>query len=170
MAEIKQKISSNKFNESVSVDISGSAVAANERLKCSDEQCKKVSEECQVHKVLVDKKPPVPIKRKKNVPVTEKSSVEVDAESPSARNTVTMNKRLKVDDKVVTSKPPLPPKPDKLTSAKIAPKTDKVKRKAEENRATLVAKLNAYAEQLRLEVADLKASLITERSAVRALR
>ncbi|XP_055705583.1 GRIP and coiled-coil domain-containing protein 2-like isoform X2 [Phlebotomus papatasi] len=170
MAEIKQKISSNKFNESASVDISGSAVAANERLKCSDEQCKKVSEECQVHKVLVDKKPPVPIKRKKNVPVTEKSSVEVDAESLSARNTVTMNKRLKVDDKVVTSKPPLPPKPDKLTSAKIAPKTDKVKRKAEENRATLVAKLNAYAEQLRLEVADLKASLITERSAVRALR
>ncbi|XP_059622155.1 GRIP and coiled-coil domain-containing protein 2 isoform X2 [Phlebotomus argentipes] len=160
MADIKQKISS-KSNESSSVGISGSA--ANERLKCADEQCEKVSEECQVAK-----KPPVPIKRKKNVPVTEKSATDIDAGCPHAR--VTMNKRLKVDDKVVTAKPPLPPKPDKAASAKIAPKTDKVRRKAEENKATLVQKLNAYAEQLRLEVTELKSSLINERNAVRALR
>uniref|UniRef100_A0A1B0GLE9 Uncharacterized protein n=1 Tax=Lutzomyia longipalpis TaxID=7200 RepID=A0A1B0GLE9_LUTLO len=165
MAEIKQKIPSSKSNESINVEISGSA----ERQKCSREQCdEKLSEECQVlNEVSVVKKPPVPIKRKKTIVVVEKSFAEVDSEGSNAKVAGTTNKRLKMDDKVVTAKPPLPPKP--AASAKIAPKTDKVKRKAEENRATLVQKLNAYAEQLRLEVTELKASLITERNAVRAL-
>lgn len=159
MAEIKQKIPISKSNESINVEISGSA----EWQKNSREQCEKLSEVlCEV------KKPPVPIKRKKNITVVEKCVAEIDSEASHAKSTT--NKRLKMDDKVITAKPPLPPKPEKVASVKIAPKTDKVKRKAEENRATLVAKLNAYAEQLRLEVTELKASLITERNAVRALR
>uniref|UniRef100_A0A1L8DC87 Putative pftaire-interacting factor 1a mitochondrion n=1 Tax=Nyssomyia neivai TaxID=330878 RepID=A0A1L8DC87_9DIPT len=159
MAEIKQKIPISKSNESINVEISGSA----EWQKNSREQCEKLSEVlCEV------KKPPVPIKRKKNITVVEKCVADVDSEGSHAKSTT--NKRLKMDDKVVTAKPPIPPKPEKVASVKIAPKTDKVKRKAEENRATLVAKLNGYAEQLRLEVTELKASLVTERNAVRALR
>ncbi|GAB0092302.1 hypothetical protein DMENIID0001_072920 [Sergentomyia squamirostris] len=167
MAEIKQKISRSN-DESISVEITGSA--ASDRKKGSNEQqCQRLSEE-EISETVVTKKPPVPIKRKKNVSVSDKSVIGVDSSQESIRTTVAMNKRLKVEDKVVTAKPPLPPRPEKLNQVKIAPKSDKVKRIAEENKATLVHKLNAYAEQLRLEVTDLKSALITERNAVRALR
>lgn len=46
----------------------------------------------------------------------------------------------------------------------------KLKRKTEETNAALVQKLNAYTEQLRLEINGLKTSLVSEKNAVRALR
>lgn len=46
----------------------------------------------------------------------------------------------------------------------------KLKRKNEETNASLVQKLNAYTEQLRLEVNNLKTALVSEKNAVRALR
>lgn len=68
---------------------------------------------------------------------------------------------LKVEPKVLCAKPPLPPKPTKL----------KMKRKIDENYSTnLNQKLAAQAEQLRLEVSQLKVALSTEKNAVRILR
>lgn len=90
---------------------------------------------------------------------------------------VTTKADLKIDPKIV-SKPPLPPKPMHLisnntnksqTSATGA--VQKMKRKVEEaSNASLVQKLSAQAEQLRLEIAQLKAALQTEKNAVRGLR
>lgn len=55
------------------------------------------------------------------------------------------------------------------TTNVIAAPPQRIKRKLQENMDT-IQKLNALTEQLRLEVNELKSSLITERGAVRALR
>jgi len=55
------------------------------------------------------------------------------------------------------------------TTNVIAAPPQRIKRKLQENLDT-IQKLNALTEQLRLEVNELKSSLITERGAVRALR
>jgi JAKMIP CC3 domain len=61
----------------------------------------------------------------------------------------------------VTNKPPLPPKPQNLS---------KMKKKIEQFNEQTVGKLAAQTDQLRLEIAELKAALTTEKNAVRVLR
>lgn len=80
------------------------------------------------------------------------------------------------------AKPPLPPNNHKAnntstsnssenTGPKVAaaPPPPRLKRKLQENVQT-IQKLNALAEQLRLEINELKSNLTTERGAVRVLR
>lgn len=87
---------------------------------------------------------------------------------------------LKIEPKIV-SKPPLPPKPQVITVRHKTPPTTvssvpvgnvpKMKRKVEEiSNASLVQKLSAQSEQLRLEIANLKTALSQEKNAVRGLR
>ncbi|XP_061399545.1 repetitive organellar protein [Musca vetustissima] len=73
-------------------------------------------------------------------------------------------------------KPPLPPKianqSETTPNAKapgVTPPPPRLKRKLQENVQT-IQKLNALAEQLRLEINELKSNLTTERGAVRVLR
>lgn len=87
---------------------------------------------------------------------------------------------MKIEPKLM-SKPPLPPKPQlaqkqksPVPSMPVAPNTgsvQKMKRKVEEvSNASLVQKLSAQSEQLRLEISNLKTALSQERNAVRGLR
>lgn len=90
---------------------------------------------------------------------------------------------LKIEPKIVT-KPPLPPKPQMFTQKHKTPPSvtsvsvefntgnvQKMKRKVEElSNASLVQKLSAQTEQLRLEIANLKTALGQEKNAVRGLR
>lgn len=82
----------------------------------------------------------------------------------------------------LSAKPPLPPNNHKAnntstsnssenTGPKVAaaPPPPRLKRKLQENVQT-IQKLNALAEQLRLEINELKSNLTTERGAVRVLR
>ncbi|XP_055539946.1 protein lava lamp isoform X2 [Wyeomyia smithii] len=87
------------------------------------------------------------------------------------------SKRIKidpqVDGKIVASKPPIPPKPETGTrSAQQQLGTGKSKKHAvcETQNALTVQKLLAQNEQMRLEINELRASLATERGAVRVLR
>lgn len=71
----------------------------------------------------------------------------------------------------ITSKPPIPPKPDTLIMTQIMNvKQPKNKKKMEETNVAVVQKLNALAEKLRLENADLMKALSNEKLAVRTLR
>ncbi|XP_059219626.1 ras guanine nucleotide exchange factor R isoform X2 [Stomoxys calcitrans] len=77
----------------------------------------------------------------------------------------------------LAAKPPLPPHtpnktmPSETNAPKVvaAPPPPRLKRKLQENVQT-IQKLNALAEQLRLEINELKSNLTTERGAVRVLR
>lgn len=90
---------------------------------------------------------------------------------------VTTKSDIKIEPKII-SKPPLPPKPMHLitnntnkSQTSATGTVHKMKRKIEEaSNASLVQKLSATAEQLRLEIAQLKTALQTEKNAVRALR
>lgn len=110
---------------------------------------------------------PVPVKRKKKL---ERSLVDLSC------NPKMEQKRPKFsDDK---SRPPIVPKKAVETSQTHSAKAKelqnhtlfKLKRKNEETNAALVQKLNAYTEQLRLEINGLKTALLSEKNAVRALR
>jgi len=67
---------------------------------------------------------------------------------------------MKIEPKI-SAKPPLPPKLNSVSNAK---------RKLEEANGQLAQKLSAQADQLRLEISELKTALSTERNAVRVLR
>lgn len=119
----------------------------------------------------ISRKPPVPTKRKK------KNSISGSQEDCRTDNVT--NKRSKIDDmtqdviKVITTKPPLPPKPDKTIQSQILKIKPPIKCKSkliEEGNANLVQKLAALAQKLRLENSELKNSLSSERAAVRNLR
>lgn len=117
----------------------------------------------------------VPLKRKKKVEVLvvkplKRSKVdEIVSKVPPIKIAV----KVLEDSKIVLNKPPLPPA---VSSAprKMVPKPKSVlshfKRKAEEETDVHLKKLVANNEQLRLEVADLKAQLQNERNGVRGLR
>lgn len=120
-----------------------------------------------------EKPPPVPVKRKKKV---EKSFENLMGQTKMDL------KRAKLDETpVVVTKPPIPPKPDRLklqqSNQNSAHAKDiqnrtllKLKRKTEETNQAMVQKLNCYIEQMRLEIHDLKSSLVAEKNAVRTLR
>lgn len=119
----------------------------------------------------ISRKPPVPTKRKK------KNSVCGSQED--CRKEIVTNKRPKIEDvtkdeiKVVTTKPPLPPKPDKTIQSQILKTKPPIKCKSkivEESNTNLVQKLSSLAEKLRLENSDLKNALSMEKAAVRNLR
>lgn len=119
----------------------------------------------------ISRKPPVPTKRKK------KNSISGSQEDCRTDNVT--KKRPKIEDvtkeavKMVTTKPPLPPKPDKTIQSQISKIKPPIKCKSkviEESNANLVQKLSALAEKLRLENSDLKNSLCSEKAAVRNLR
>lgn len=119
----------------------------------------------------ISRKPPVPTKRKK------KNSISGSQEDCRKENVT--NKRPKIEDvtkeviKVITTKPPIPPKPDKTIQSQILKIKPPIKCKSkviEESNANLVQKLSSLAEKLRLENSDLKNSLGMEKAAVRNLR
>lgn len=124
---------------------------------------------------LLEKPPPVPppSKRKKKL---DTSLVDLSC------NAQMDGKRQRLEDSAgvceVRAKPPIAPKPPVKGQNHASDRSKEIrshcefrlKRKNEESNAALVQKLNSYAEQLRLEVADLKAALVTEKSAVRALK
>lgn len=128
--------------------------------------------------------PPVPMKRHKRLIGTgfvnncasienkenyfdEKKSGQVKKVDISS--TFTAKPHLKIDPKI-SAKPPLPPKP--LKSKKNVGTTPKMRvvAKTEENCAVSTQKLTAQAEQLRLELMELKTALAAEKGAVRGLR
>ncbi|XP_063708386.1 LOW QUALITY PROTEIN: uncharacterized protein LOC134837008 [Culicoides brevitarsis] len=120
--------------------------------------------------------PVKPVKRKKNEdsPVNHKK---IESSPKIAPITKLPSKDMKIEPKIV-AKPPLPPKPSIVAAGQKIQKsfstpgsTPKMKRKVEEaNNATLVQKLSAQSEQLRLEISLLKTALSQEKNAVRALR
>lgn len=129
---------------------------------------------------VTEKPPPGPMKRKKKL---DRSLVDLTC------NAKLEEKRQKIsDDKssTATAKKRSASKPPAVevvvTSAPMISRTStkakelqnhtqfKLKRKNEETSAALVQKLNAYTEQLRLEVNGLKTALLSEKNAVRALR
>lgn len=128
---------------------------------------------------VTEKPPPGPMKRKKKL---ERSLVDLSC------NAKLEEKRPKIsDDKkqkpVMTPKlPDVPPKSSAAVRSTSSSSNSvkakelqkhtlfKLKRKTEETNAALVQKLNAYTEQLRLEVNNLKTALLSEKNAVRALR
>lgn len=137
---------------------------------------------CCAHQVRVTEKPPPgPMKRKKKL---DRSLVDL---SCSPRDMEEKRQKIADDKSSAATKPqPSPPPPPsahvtsspKMTTTATRGKAKelqnhtmfKLKRKNEETSAALVQKLNAYTEQLRLEVNNLKTALISEKNAVRALR
>lgn len=128
-----------------------------------------VHEALECGNMVTEKPPPGPVKRKKKL---EKSLVDLSC-SPKMEQ-----KRQKICDDKSTGgggkRPPIAPKPNTVQSAKAKELQNhtqfKLKRKNEEANAALVQKLNAYTEQLRLEINGLKTALLSEKNAVRALR
>ncbi|XP_073817620.1 PFTAIRE-interacting factor 1A isoform X2 [Musca autumnalis] len=97
-------------------------------------------------------------------------------QQPQQQQQRSVNKVEKPDK--LPGKPPLPPKVSssnestpnaKAPGVAAAPPPPRLKRKLQENVQT-IQKLNALAEQLRLEINELKSNLTTERGAVRVLR
>lgn len=132
------------------------------------------------HTPLSEKPPPGPMKRKKklgrslvdlscNAKLEEKRQKISDDKSSTAAK-----KRTALKPEVMTSSVPVPPRSSASNSNKAKELQNhtlfKLRRKNEETNAALVQKLNAYTEQLRLEVNGLKTALVTEKNAVRALR
>lgn len=132
------------------------------------------------HTPLSEKPPPGPMKRKKkldrslvdlscNAKLEEKRQKISDDKSSTATK-----KRTAPKPEVMTSSVPVPPRSSSSASNKAKELQNhtlfKLRRKNEETNAALVQKLNAYTEQLRLEVNGLKTALVTEKNAVRALR
>lgn len=134
-------------------------------------------------------KTPIPMKRKnKTNQINSQNTPLIEKECPP-KSTI---KRKKMDDtvnkiqpvKLVTGKPPIPPKPDKLKvnnnngvtggitnklTGTIVIKNSK-KLVDDEQHNVLVQKINALTDKLRLENAELLAALQSERTAVRTLR
>lgn len=77
------------------------------------------------------------------------------------------------DQKMISAKPPLPPKP-KQQRPEIAPKPkmvlSHVQWKVDEENIHQIQKLTAVNEKLRIDVADIRKQLHFERNAVRELR
>lgn len=99
-------------------------------------------------------------------------------ENSNIKNEFSTTHALNPEIKVL-SKPPLPPKPDKSVLAQLPPhkfmntnanQLKMIKRKHEDNKKLIVQKLTAQADQLRLEITELKAELANEKNAVRGLR
>lgn len=128
----------------------------------------------------VTEKPPPgpggPMKRKKKL---ERSLVDLSCSAKSEE------KRQKISDDRSGGAAAKKPIPSMATEVTDSPSTRagsakakelqnhtmfKLRRKKEETNAALVQKLNAYTEQLRLEVSNLKTALVSEKNAVRALR
>lgn len=124
---------------------------------------------------VTEKPPPGPMKRKKKL---ERSLVDLSCSAKSEE------KRQKIsDDRSAAAKKPIPSTATEVVTNSPNSRANSVKakelqnhtmfklrRKKEETNAALVQKLNAYTEQLRLEVNNLKTALISEKNAVRALR
>lgn len=87
------------------------------------------------------------------------------------RETIEMNPVK--DQKMISAKPPLPPKP-KQQRPEIAPKPkmalSHVQWKVDEENIHQIQKLTAVNEKLRIDVADIRKQLHFERNAVRELR
>lgn len=84
---------------------------------------------------------------------------------------IVISSEMQSQQTTVTSKPPIPPKPDtSIMTQMLNVKQTKIKKKLDETNAAMVVKLNALAEKLRLENADLMKALSNERLAFRTLR
>lgn len=137
---------------------------------------------------MVKTKPPmVPMKRKKKFNDTNTETIVTEKAQPTdSQKSKLKAKRQKIENdnskitqmvpiseaiKRITSKPPIPPKPDALFMTQIMNvKQSKNKNKLEETNVVVVQKLNALADKLRLENADLMKALSNEKLAVRKLR
>lgn len=133
------------------------------------------------HTPLTEKPPPGPMKRKKkldrslvdlscNAKLEEKRQKISDDKSSTAAK-----KRTAPKPEVMPASAPVPPRSSSASNSNKAKELQnhtlfKLRRKNEETNAALVQKLNAYTEQLRLEVNGLKTALVSEKNAVRALR
>lgn len=126
--------------------------------------------------------PPVPMKRHKRIIGTcgsqlvktggqgnqSDSSKSGQGKKVDITPTFTAKPHLKIDPKI-SAKPPLPPKPAKCAK-KNAGTSPRMRVKVEESSTMTSQKLSAQAEQLRLEISELKSALAAERCAVRGLR
>lgn len=120
--------------------------------------------------------PPVPLKRHKRVigsGYAKANTSTIDQKKDDVPKKieiapiVSTKPNMKIDPKIV-AKPPLPPKPNR---SKVVDKVPRVRVKVEENNnASTVQKLSAQADQLRLEISELRTALAVEKSAVRGLR
>lgn len=74
------------------------------------------------------------------------------------------------DVKLVSKKPPLPPKPQKVKSEPKPPKGNQTQWKTEEDHVQQIQKLIAMNDKLSGDMGDLRKQLQHERTAVRELR
>ncbi|XP_075144997.1 uncharacterized protein LOC142220027 isoform X2 [Haematobia irritans] len=111
------------------------------------------------------------IKENQNAAGDHSQGPPVSHSTPRSSNTGAKHEKL-------AAKPPLPPhntnkanasEPNGSKVVAAVPPPPRLKRKLQENVQT-IKKLNALAEQLRLEINELKSNLTTERGAVRVLR
>lgn len=74
------------------------------------------------------------------------------------------------DVRMVSKKPPLPPKPSQKSKADLKAKGNQMQWKNDEENAQHIQKLIAMNDKLNLEIGDLRKQLHHERVAVRELR
>lgn len=168
MINSKKKMSDSAMPERVSVSVKHHQRPAEETTNEPKSNAEpQQSLECTTR--VTEKPPPGPVKRKKKL---EKSLVDLSC------NPKMEQKRQKIsDDKSTVRKTAIAPKAPTETQTQSFKAKElqnhtlfKLKRKNEETNAALVQKLNAYTDQLRLEINGLKTALLSEKNAVRALR
>jgi Spy/CpxP family protein refolding chaperone len=74
------------------------------------------------------------------------------------------------DVKLISKKPPLPPKPPQKTKSDVKAKGSQMQWKNDEENAQQIQKLIAMNDKLNIEIGDLRKQLHHERVAVRELR
>ena len=129
-----------------------------------------------LHKLIQNK-----LKRKKRISSSlisingddQQHTINEEKRTKVEKSVQTLNQNQHIDGAAVITKPPLPPSIKSVnsttTGGRNPPPPPRLKRKIEEN-STIIQKLNAQTEQLRLEITDLKTALNCEKNAVRALR
>lgn len=120
---------------------------------------------------------PTSNKRKTQTSISQLNLPTCENDEPCCESTTTHKRQkttdaidqlLEKDTHIVTTKPPLPPATIAATSTSQS--TSRMKKIKDIAYAALVQKLTAHAEQLRLEIVELKSALSNEKLAVRSLR